>query len=183
MDTNFWGFLMAKHTEEFKYRVVQEYFNDPIGYRALSKKYGLQHSTVKRWVGWYQTHGMEGLAKKFTHYSAEFKLSVLRYVWDNSISYSQAAIHFNIRNPGILAQWVQLYRHGGLGALEPLHKGRPPTMSTPSKKPSPNQESVAQSHEALLEELNYLRLENAYLKKLQALVQAKEKLARERKRK
>ncbi len=56
-------------------------------------------------------------------------------------------------------------------------------MPTPSKKPSSNQEPAAPSHEALLEELNYLRLENAYLKKLQALVQAKEKLARERKRK
>jgi transposase len=174
---------MAKHTEEFKYRVVQEYLNGPMGYVALGKKYGLQYSTVRRWVGWYQAHGMEGLTKKFTHYSAEFKLSVLRHVWDNSLSYSQAATHFNIRNPGILAQWVRLYRHGGLGALEPRRKGRPPTMSAPSKKPSPSQEPAEGSHEALLKELNYLRLENAYLKKLQALVQAKEKLARERKRK
>jgi transposase len=174
---------MAKHTEEFKYRVVQEYLSGPMGYLALGKKYDLQHSTVKRWVDWYQTHGLAGLAKKFTHYSAEFKLSVLRHVWDNALSYSQAATHFNIRNPGVLAQWVRLYRHGGLDALEPRRKGRPPTMPTPSKKPSPNQEPAVQSHEALLEELNYLRLENAYLKKLQALVQAKEKLARERKRK
>ncbi len=174
---------MAKHTEEFKYRVVQEYLNVPMGYVALGKKYGLQHSTVKRWVGWYQTHGLAGLTKKFTHYSAEFKLSVLRHVWDNSLSYSQAATHFNIRNPGILAQWVRLYRHGGLDALESRRKGRPPTMSAPSKKPSPSQEPAEGSHKALLEELNYLRLENAYLKKLQALVQAKEKLARERKRK
>ena len=174
---------MAKHTEEFKYRVVQEYLNGPMGYVALGKKYGLQYSTVRRWVGWYQAHGMEGLTKKCTHYSAEFKLSVLRHVWDNSLSYSQAATHFNIRNPGILAQWVRLYRHGGLGALEPRRKGRPPTMSAPSKKPSPSQEPAEGSHEALLKELNYLRLENAYLKKLHALVQAKEKLARERKRK
>ena len=174
---------MAKHTEEFKYRVVQEYLEGPMGYVALGKKYDLQHSTVKRWVSWYQTHGMEGLKKKFTHYSAEFKLSVLRHLWDNALSYSQVATHFNIRNPGILAQWVRLYRHGGLGALEPRRKGRQSTMPTPSKMPSPNQEPATQSHEALLEELNYLRLENAYLKKLQALVQAKEKLARVRKRK
>ncbi|MBR7748536.1 helix-turn-helix domain-containing protein, partial [Undibacterium baiyunense] len=82
---------MAKHTEEFKYRVVQEYLSGALGYLALSKKYDLQYSTVRRWVGWYQAHGMEGLTKKFTHYNAEFKLSVLRYVWDNALSYSQAA--------------------------------------------------------------------------------------------
>ncbi|MBC3883480.1 helix-turn-helix domain-containing protein, partial [Undibacterium sp. LX40W] len=85
----------------FKYRVVQEYLEGPMGYVALGKKYGLQSSMVERWVGWYKTHGMVGLTKKFTFYSAEFKLSVLRHLWDNALSYSQVATHFNIRNPGI----------------------------------------------------------------------------------
>ncbi|WP_229827195.1 hypothetical protein [Undibacterium macrobrachii] len=56
-------------------------------------------------------------------------------------------------------------------------------MSAPVTKPSKDQEPIPLSQEALLKELNHLRLENAYLKKLQALVQAKQKLAQERKRK
>lgn len=56
-------------------------------------------------------------------------------------------------------------------------------MSAPVTKPSEDQEQTVPSHEALLKELNHLRLENAYLKKLQALVQAKQKLAQESKRK
>jgi transposase len=39
------------------------------------------------------------------------------------------------------------------------------------------------TREEMSKELYYLRLENAYLKKLQALVQAKEKLAQKSKRK
>lgn len=174
---------MTKNTDEFKYQVVQEYLDGAMGYVALGKKYDLDHSTIKRWVGWYRAHGIEGIRKKFTHYSAEFKLSVLTYLWDNALSYSQAAAHFNIRNPGILAQWVRLYREGGLDALQPRLRGRPRTMSAPVTKPSKDREPTPLSQEALLKELNHLRLENAYLKKLQALVQAKQKLAQERKRK
>ena len=37
--------------------------------------------------------------------------------------------------------------------------------------------------EQLLEEINYLRMENAYLKKLEALVQADKKAAQRKKRK
>jgi transposase len=46
-----------------------------------------------------------------------------------------------------------------------------------------DQEPTPLSQEALLKELNHLRLENVYLKRLQALVQAKQKLAQESKRK
>jgi transposase len=174
---------MTKNTDEFKYQVVQEYLDGAMGYVALGKKYNLDDEMIRRWVGLYRAHGTEGLKKKFTHYSAEFKLSVLTHIWDNALSYSQAAAHFNIRNPGILTHWVRLYREGGLDALQPRRKGRPRSMSNPIAKPSEDQEQTPLSQEALLKELNHLRLENAYLKKLQALVQAKQKLAQERKRK
>lgn len=174
---------MTKNTEEFKYQVVQEYLDGAMGYRELGKKYNVDHEMIRRWVGWYRAHGIEGIRKKFTHYGAEFKLSVLTHLWENALSYSQAAVHFNIRNPGILAQWVRFYREGGFDALQPRRKGRPRSMSAPVTKPSEDQEPTPLSQEALLKELNHLRLENAYLKKLQALVQAKQKLAQERKRK
>jgi transposase len=174
---------MTKNTDEFKYQVVQEYLNGAMGYGSLGKKYNLDRDMIRRWVGWYRAHGIEGIRKKFTHYSAEFKLSVLTHIWDNALSYSRAAAHFNIRNPGILAQWVRLYREGGLDALQPRLRGRPRSMPAPVTKPSQDQEQTPLSQEALLKELNHLRLENAYLKKLQALVQAKQKLAQESKRK
>jgi transposase len=56
-------------------------------------------------------------------------------------------------------------------------------MSDKAIKSTINQAAIAQSNEALLKELNNLRLENAYLKKLHALVQEKQKLAQKRRRK
>ena len=174
---------MAKYTEDFKYRVVQEYLEGLMGCAELGKKYGLSYAMIERWVGWHQAHGLDGLKKKFSHYSAEFKLSVLTHLWENAWSYRQTGFHFNIRNPSILAQWARIYREGGIDALQPRRTGRPPTMSAKAIKPSENEELTLSSHETLVKELNYLRLENAYLKKFNALVQEKQKLAQEKRRK
>jgi transposase len=174
---------MTKYTDEFRYEVVQEYLNGKMGFVALGKQHDLDHSMIRRWVGWYQSHGVDGLRKKFTYYSAEFKLSVLTYIWDNAVSHRQTAAHFNIRNLGILSQWERLYLDGGLDALQPRRRGRTKLMSAPVTKPVSNQADEQTCHDALLKEVNYLRAENAYLKKLRALVHSKQKQAQEKKRK
>jgi hypothetical protein len=59
-----------------------------------------------------------------------------------------------------------------------MKKGRP-SMKKETKKPTQVEGSV----EALQAEIEHLRMENAYLKKLNALVQNKEKLRSKSKRK
>lgn len=172
---------MTKYDEQFKLSVVQEYLAGTLGFKALGKKYGLRPSMLSRWVQWFQAHGTEGLKKKFTSYSAEFKLSVLQHLWENGLSYGQAATLYNIRNPGILSSWERAYRSGGIEALEPRPKGRPKMTAPPNQPKVP--EDDKRSREDLLAELNHLRMENAYLKKLRALVQAKQKSAPPTKRK
>lgn len=172
---------MTKYDEQFKLSVVQEYLAGTLGFKALGKKYRLCPSMVSRWVQWFQAHGTDGLKKKFTSYSAEFKLSVLQQVWENGLSYGQAATLYNIRNPGILSSWERAYRSGGIEALEPRPKGRPKMAAPPNQPEVP--EDDKRSREDLLAELNHLRMENAYLKKLRALVQAKQKPASPTKRK
>ncbi|MBJ7264558.1 MAG: helix-turn-helix domain-containing protein [Burkholderiaceae bacterium] len=49
--------------------------------RSLAAQYGLDHGTVRCWVERYRQYGEAGLRKKFSHYSARFKLSVLRRMW------------------------------------------------------------------------------------------------------
>jgi len=58
-------------------------------------------------------------------------------------------------------------------------------MSTPQKKVQPQsaKPDESRSREELLEEVNHLRMENAYLKKLKALVQEQELEASLKKRK
>jgi transposase len=174
---------MTKYDEQFKVTVVQQYLSGKAGYKTIANEYGLAYGMVRRWVGWFQAHEAAGLQKKFSHYSAEFKLSVLQHIWDNELSYGQAAVHFNIRNPGILGAWKRSYRNGGLEALEPAPRGRRRNMAAPTTKTEGPPEDDKRSREELLAEVSQLRMEVAYLKKLRALVQAQQKATPAKKRK
>ena len=138
---------------------------------------------VRRWVGWYRAHGRDGLKKKLSHYSAEFKLSALQQMWENALSYSQTAAALNIRNPGILSVWERNFQNAGYESLIPRPRGRPKQMAVPTAKPVSPTDDAQRPRDELLAELNHLRMENAYLKKLQALVQAQQKATPPKKRK
>jgi transposase len=56
-------------------------------------------------------------------------------------------------------------------------------MAVPTAKPDTPPDNEHRSRDELLAELDYLRMENAYLKKLQALVQARPQQAPRKKRK
>ncbi len=91
---------MAKYTEDFKYRIVQEYLEGLMECAELGKKYSLMYSMIESWIVWYPDHGIDVLKKKFSHYSDEFKLLVLTHLWDNPLFYRQTGIYFNVRNLG-----------------------------------------------------------------------------------
>jgi transposase len=174
---------MTKHDERFKLKVVREYLDGATGSTALAKKYGCQHSCVRHWVKLYRVHGEDGLKKKYSSYSAEFKLSVLQHMWDNELSFGQTAAAFNIRNQAAVGGWERAYREGGFDALIPRPRGKPTQMPAPTTKTEPSPDDEKRTREELLAELNQLRMENAYLKKLRALVQAKQKATTPTKRK
>ncbi|WP_211468419.1 helix-turn-helix domain-containing protein, partial [Collimonas silvisoli] len=119
---------MAKYTKQFKLEVVQQYMAGAVGFKSVGKQRGLDYAMVKRWVSLYQSHGEAGLEKKFSHYSAAQKLSVLQYMWDNELSYGRTAAAFNIRSPGSIPEWERCYHSGGIDALMPRQRGRPKTM-------------------------------------------------------
>jgi transposase len=163
---------MTKHTEQFKLEVVQQYALGTLGYKSLAKLHGLNFARVRLWVSLYQHHGAAGLAKKFSHYDAEFRLSVLQHMWDKDLSYGQVAAVFNIHSPGSISLWERCYHSGGTDALIPRSRGgaKKTPDSPPPKPPLPSDDGTC-TREDLLAEVNHLRMENAYLKKLQALVQ------------
>ena len=167
---------MAKYTEAFKLEVAQAYLSKQMGARSLAAQYGLDHGTVRRWAQQYQAHGDAGLRKKFSHYSAQFKLFVLQQMWQDKLSCRRVAALFDLRGGhGVVTAWERQYHEGGLDALHPKPRGRPKMMSDP-KPPIPMQPPADNvgTLEQLRKENEYLRAEVAYLKKLRALRQAKE---------
>ncbi|SEG81519.1 Helix-turn-helix domain-containing protein [Bacillus sp. ok061] len=86
---------------------------------------------------------------------------------EHGTSIRETAVLFNIPSYETLQKWKIAYETGGLDALHSKKKGRP-TMKDKKTKPV-----VEDSIEALQAENERLRMENAYLKKLNTLVQNK----------
>jgi transposase len=166
---------MSRHGESVKRSVVERYLSGDESYASAGAAAGIDAATVRKWVAGYRAHGDAGLSRKHSHYDAEFKLSVLQRMWDDRLSYRQTAALFNIRNAGCLAGWEKRYHAGGIEALAPRPRGRPRSMPKPAPEPPLEppeaRNDEAKSREELVAELNYLRMENAYLKKLSALTQ------------
>ena len=168
---------MRRYKEQFKLAVVEQYLTGLAGFKALGHQHGVSSSNVRKWVAFYRLHGVSALQKKFTHYSAAFKLSVLQHMWTHRLSHCQTAAIFDIRSLAMVGQWERLYHSGGIDALKPRPRGRPKTMPVPRTPPPPSSDDQTRTRDDLLAELNYLRMENAYLKKLEALVQSKKQAA------
>jgi transposase len=167
---------MTKYNEQFKLAVVQQYLSGTAGYKAVAKLHGLAYSMVRKWVGLHRQQGAAGLSKKFSHYDAEFRLSVLQHMWDGDLSYGQVAAVFNIRSAGCISQWERCYHGGGIDALVPRSRGKPKKMPMiEDTKPQLPPDGAEHTRDELVAEVNHLRMEVAYLKKLQALVQSQQR--------
>jgi len=175
---------MAKYDEQFKLSVVQSYESGKQGYQSVAQRYGLGRVTVQHWVAAYRQHGLSGLRKKLSHYSAEFKLSVLHRMRQEELSATQAIALFNIRGgTGVVMDWQRRYHEQGLAGLQPKPRGRPKKMTDhESPKPTDALPVDTCSREQLMTEVQYLRAEVAYLKKLRALLQSKEQAAQKKRK-
>ena len=161
---------MAKYSEEFKFKVVQDYLNGSLGYGLIAKKYSVAaESQVRRWVRAYKEFGKSALSikKKKQFYSVQFKLNVLNFMKQTGASYQDTAIEFKINNPSLITTWNVIFLKEGIEGLQEKEKGRP-SMSKKPKTKATKQEKEMSREEQLERENELLRLEVAYLKKLKA---------------
>nr|WP_149137570.1 IS3 family transposase [Cupriavidus campinensis] len=158
---------MYRYSEQFRLTVIQSYLDGQAGYGEIAKRHEIDSGTVRRWVAGYRLHGAASIKRKYTHYSAEFKLAVLKWMRSQRLSHREVAAWFDIRNFGAIGIWERQYDAGGIEALSSRPKGRPRKMSPPTPKAKPPKPSGdrTRTREELIDELNYLRMENAYLKK------------------
>ena len=89
---------------------------------------------------------------------------------EEKLSYSEAARQFEINDHGIIQRWERIYLEEGSEGLAIERRGRKSTG-----RPMKLQKEV---EEDLIAGVQRLRAENAYLKKLRALVQ--ERIARQK---
>lgn len=180
---------MAKHSFEFKKKVVLEYLDGKGGTPHLSKKYRLgSNSQLHKWIKAYNAFGDEGLkrSRKKENYSFKKKLSVVELYLSSEISYQDLAIQEGISNPSMISNWVNRFRAAGPDALRPRKKGRKKTLDKPKidikaqKVEERIVDTSAEHVKELEDELLKLRIENAFLKELRRLRLEDEGKMRER---
>ena len=177
---------MKKYSKEFKLKVVKYYLsNEHIGYLATAKYFNLPSEVaVLRWVKGYLQHGENGLEKNLSSsYSGKFKKDVIKYMHTNHLSYSETATHFNISVCAV-SDWEHIYLEKGAHALSTRkkHKKRATKPRTMSKSKKIDKKKLKKkSQDELIEQIEQLEMENAYLKKLQALVQQRNAQQQEKK--
>ncbi len=167
---------MAKYSFEFKMEVVQAYLNAEGGYRYLASKYNIPAKRrIEEWVHAYREFGEEGLmrSRQNKKYTFQFKLSMVELYLSSEVSYQELALSQGISNPSLIVKWVNDFRIAGPDALRPKKKGRKKTLDIREcKKPSKYDgekpvDTSAEHVKELEDELLKLRIENAYLKRIE----------------
>ena len=110
----------------------------------------------------------------FKKYSPEFKLSVILDMRNNKLGYNETMRKYSINSHEIIQKWERKYLEEGYEGLMKDNRGRPTLSGKKCGRPSKLDKKVK---EDLIAENQRLRMENEYLKKLNALVQ--ERIERE----
>ena len=106
--------------------------------------------------------------QRFKKYSPEFKLSVILDMREHNLGYVETSKKYGVNSHSRILDWERKYLEEGYEGLMKDNRGRPSSSGKKRGRPPKLDKTV---EEDLIAENQRLRMENEYLKKLQALVQ------------
>lgn len=170
---------MSKLTREEKIEIYKKRKRG-VTITSLSKEYKINRENIKYLIKLIDYNGIDILRNgKNRYYSLELKEEIINRVLIDKKSLRQTAIEYGLLNKGILYNWIKKYKEMGYNIVE-KPKGRP-TMKTNKQikviNPNNKEDLLKQKEKEIL----YLKAENEYLKKLHAVIQAKEKQQQKKK--
>lgn len=168
-----------KWTKEEKLKMVLEYKKNgftPVVQGCVRKT---MQNLIRRWSIVYDLYGESGLEHRCKRWTIEDKINAVQRVL-NGESYSEVSYSLGMSCESQVLTWHRKYLELGWDGLKLDGRGRKRKMGNKPIEPSKSK-SQAEEIVELRKRLEYLEAENAYLKKLAALVQQRK--AQEQKKK
>lgn len=102
-----------KYTNKEKLNIVKEYLDGHTSYFKLGQKYGLNESSIRKWISKFQTFGEDAftIPTANLNYNADFKHKVVQAYLNGDGSYKDIAIKFKIHAASTVLQWVKSYNN------------------------------------------------------------------------
>lgn len=175
-----------KHPYSERLQIVLKVLDEDYPIRTAAKLFDANPRQVKYWVALYSRYGEEGLRIQPRFYPIDFKYKVLQDMFKNHLSLQETALKYGIPSPSTVLMWKRKYDQKGVLGLNDGSRIWTENMvkeddSIPSEAEKSQELGSNESEKKeLLKEIEFLKAENAYLKKLRALVQ--ERISRENKK-
>lgn len=161
-----------KYTLEFKLKCIKSFDEDKEIEDLKDSSRKNLYNRIWFWKRLYEVHGIDGLKHQYQKKTIDEKLALINKV-DTGLTFIEVAINECIL-PSTLFRWYKIYKEEGIDGLKSDTRGRPRNMEEEKKKPDKIQDQEKYIKE-LEKRIMYLEAENAYLKKLKALIQKKDK--------